>query len=227
MFNFFKRKEKPKTIAEISEIYRDQYRQFLNLMGWETLGSKPEILWVYTDLAGHNYYVAKNPWQGVTRGRLAAVEEASAAMERRYTREQGMEALHAILTSFQQCQKGNVEAAHLGYKQAWELYQVTKNSPSDEIMMQYALHLILTDGEAPDTIDPEILKEKRARAEGDAGLKAFFLNMAHSTLNSSLPILPHDGPSSMEKIEAEKVQKREASQKRLAKFMQTGKQKGS
>lgn len=218
--NWLKSKEKPKTIAEIAEMYRTQNREFLNSIGWTTLGSKPEIIWVYTDLAGHNYYVSRNPWQGVTRNRLAAVEEAAAALDRRFSRDEGLTRMHAILTAFQRCQKGDAEASYTGYKEALEFFQIMKSSPSNEILMQYALHLILTDGEDPQTIDPEILKEKRARAENDIALKAFFLNMAQTTANDSLPILPDVGPNFTEAQETDKSKKKEVLQKANQAFMQ-------
>lgn len=222
--NWFK--QKPKTIAEISAINHKSYLEYLGGLGWQTLGSKPEMILVYTDREGNNYYVAKNSWQGISRDRLAALERATLAMEYRMSREEVMKKLHSVSQNLLKCQRGDTEAAHNGYKEAWELLEIMKSAPSDQVLMQYALHVIYTDGENPETIDPEFIKMKSARAEADNALKAFFLNMAHSTVNNSLPILSQDGQNFMDQ-EAERQKKREASRMQLAKLKETGKLKGN
>ena len=105
------------------------------------------------------------------------------------------------------------------YKQAWEMYEIMKTAPSDQVLMQYALHILYTDGENPETLDPEFLKIKRHRAEKDDALRAFFLNMALSTANNYIPTSQQDGRDSLEKQKMEEQKKKEASQKRLRGFM--------
>ena len=221
---FWKNKPKIKSISEISAENQERYKSFLGSLGWDSLGSKPDLLLVFVDQEGNNYYVAKNSWQGVSRDRLAALEDATLAIEHRYSRYEIVSKMESILAGFQRCQKGDLEAAHLGYKEAWEIMAVMKASPSEEVLMQYAVNIIYTDGENPELLDPEILKMKRARAEGDTALKAFFLNMALNIVNSSFPALQQDIQSSSDQA-ADPTSKKEASQNRIKNFLQTAKQK--
>jgi hypothetical protein len=223
ILQFFKPKKKIPTIAEIAEINHAEYQKMLGGLGWDTLGSKPELILVYTDSKGNNYYIARNTWQGISRDRLAALERANLAMEYRMSRENIMEREAEKMREIQKAQRGDLAALQNAYKLSWETFEIMKAAPSDQILMEYAVHILYTDGENPEILDPEILKMKRDRAENDTGLRAFFLNMAHSAVNSSLPTLPHDGQNST--VEEEKQEGKKASQNRIANFIQQSKPK--
>lgn len=223
ILSFFKPKKHLPTIAEIAEINHAEYMKMLGGLGWGTFGSKPELILVYTDKDGNNYYIARNTWQGISRDRLAALERANLAMEYRMSRETIMEREAQKMTEIQKAQKGDLQALQNAYKLSWEDFEVMKAAPSDQILMEYAVHILYTNGENPEILDPEILKMKRERAENDTALKAFFLNMAHSVVNTSLPILPRDGQSSTE--DQEKQEKKQASQKRVQNFIAQSKLK--
>ena len=109
MFNWFKKRKKTASIAEIAEAHRVKYMEFLGALEFKMLGSAPELLHVYTDMAGNNYYVAKNSWQGISRERLAALEAATTAMEHRFTRAQALENWHKALSYFK-----HVKRSHSG-----------------------------------------------------------------------------------------------------------------
>ena len=226
--NWLKPKEKPKTIAEIAAENRKAYMEQLNIFGWETLGSEVEMLPVYIDASGNNYYVGKNIWQGVSSDRRFALEEAALAMEFRQSRQQRIEAGRERLLNMQKAINGDLEAARNAHKSQWEELEIMRKSPSDSILMEYAVHVLFTDGEDPNTLSPKMLQIKRDRAESDPGLRAFFLDMALASVNSFLPTLPHDGPGSSQEAETEqKRQKGEATRNRLQNFMNKGKEKTS
>lgn len=219
---FFWQKPKPpepKTIAQIAEENNRAHREFLDAIGWQTLGSEPELVQVYTDRDGNNYYVSRNSWQGVSRDRLAALETATTAMEYRMSREALLLNQQTVMELFRKCQGGDLEAAANGYKLAWEMWQTMKDAPSESVLMEYAVHLIYTDLENPETLSPTMLQTKRDRAAKDPGLRAFFLDMALATVNNSLPTLKQDGPPiSLEASEVEKARKREITRQRLENF---------
>jgi len=201
-WRFWKSRPKPKSIKQISAERHEQYKVLLKTIKWDSFGSEPEMMLVHTDLAGHNYYVPRQAYQGITRDRLAAVEAAAMAMEHRMSREQIMTTVSEILIRFEKCRAGAdvMQSATEGYSIALDMFNVMKNAPENEILMQYALNMIMTDGEDPTTISPSIMKEKRKRAENDPALLAFFLDTAHASLSDSLPTFPQHGPmSSLEK----------------------------
>lgn len=230
-FRFWDPKPKKRSIKDISEDRFRQYNELLKNIKWDTFGSPPEMLRVYTDLEGHNYYVPKNAYQGITRDRLAAVEAAAMAMETRMKREAFLLNMSEVLIRFEKCRAGNnvMQSATEGYQIALDMFNVMKNAPENEILMQYALHMILTDGEDPTGISPSILKEKRERAENDPALNAFFLDMAMQSLNDSLPILQQPGqmssqPEAMTK-EGQKQERVERTRKSISTFIKGGKPK--
>lgn len=225
---FWRPTTKPRSIKEISEDRFKQYNELLKTIRWDNFGSQPEMQLVYTDLEGHNYYVPKNAYQGITRDRLAAVEAAAMAMETRMKRETFLVNMSEVLIRFERCRAGNdvMLSATEGYQIALDMFNVMKNAPENEVLMQYALHMILTDGEDPTGISPSILKEKRERAEKDPALNAFFLDMAMQSLNDSLPILPQTGQTfSPTEPEAEtRKQRTERTAKAISNFISGGKQ---
>lgn len=214
-------KPKPKSIAEIAEANRKAYMEMLGVLKWDTLGSEPEMMWAYTDADGHNYYVPRNIWQGISRDRLTAIESASLALERRQSREQLMESLRKVLAQFQRCQNGELEAAHEGYAEAWKVLELARTAPSEQVLMEYAVHLIYTDGENPETISPSLLQIKRERAQNDTALKAFFLDIALSITQASLPISEPVGLDFSGILETEKPKpsKQEASRQKVSNFI--------
>lgn len=219
---FWKKKEPaPKTIAEIAEENHRAHRQFLEGIGWKTLGSEPELVQVYTDKEGNNYYVSRNSWQGVSRDRLAALEAATLAMEFRMTREALLVNQKTIMAYFQKCQGGDLASAAEGYKLAWEMWDIMRSAPSESVLMEYAVHLIYTDQENPETLSPSMLEIKRQRAASDPGLRAFFLDMAFNTAQNSLPISKPDGPHSSEPETGKQARERklELTRQRLENFM--------
>lgn len=226
IFSIFRPKktaQEPPTIAEIAQINHDEYQKMLGVLGWDTFGSKPELMLVYTDKQGNNYYIARNIWQGISRDRLAAIERANLAMEYRMSREAIMENEAQKMREIQKAQKGDLGALQTAYKLSWETFEVMKSAPSDQILMEYAVNILYTDGENPELFDPEFIKMKRERADNDPALRAFFLNMAQSAVNTSLPSLPPDGQSST--VDQEKQKKKEDSQKRVQNFIQQSKSK--
>lgn len=202
---FWHKKEVKKTVAEIAAENEEQHRSFLASIKWDTFGGEPEMIKVYTDQGGINYYVARNSWQGVSRDRLAALEAATLAMEYRFTREALMENQRSVMDFFQKCKEGDLEAAHKGYSLAWEAYEVMRTAPSEQVLLEYAVHLIYTDGENPQELSPTILKEKRDRAKEDIGLRAFFLDMSLAIVNASLPNSNQGGRNFTEKGEYQKA----------------------
>lgn len=215
MFNLkFWRKSTRKTISEIAEENHRQHREFLAAIGWQTLGSEPDMVLVYTDKDGNNYYIARNSWQGISRDRLAALEAATLAMEYRMSREQLLENQMAIMQFFQQCQAGSMQAAAEGYKKAWEMYEIMRLAPSEAILMEYAVHVIFTDQENPQSISPALMQMKRDRASVDVGLKAFFLDMALHTVQNSLPTSAqgslHSSPPKQQTAEGQKIRQNRA-----------------
>lgn len=218
-------KKNPKSIPEIAEANRKAYMEMLGGLKWDTLGSEPEMMWAYTDAAGHNYYVPRNIWQGISRDRLAALETASLALERRQSREQLMESLRKVLAQFQRCQNGDLEAAHEGYAEAWKVFELARSAPSEQVLLEYAVHLIYTDGESPETLSPSMLQIKRERAQSDTALKAFFLDMAHSITNNSMPISQPVGLDFSEHQQQEKPTKQEISRQKVSAFIAKSEQK--
>jgi len=226
--NWLKPKQKPKPIAEIAAENRKAYMDQLNIFGWDTLGSEVEMLPVYVDAKGYNYYIGKNIWQGVSSDRRFALEEAALAMEFRQSRQQRIEAGRERLLNMQKAINGDIEAARNAHKSQWEELEIMRKSPSDSILMEYAVHVLFTDGEDPNTLSPAMLQTKRDRAEIDPGLRAFFLDMALASVNNFLPTLPHDGPGFSQEEETEqKKRKGEATRNQLAAFMNKGKEKTS
>lgn len=220
---FWKKKEPaPKTIAEIAEENHRAHREFLEAIGWKTLGSEPELVRVYTDKEGNNYYVSRNSWQGVSRDRLAALEAATLAMEFRMTRETLLINQQTIMAYFQKCQTGDLASAAEGYKLAWEMWDIMRNAPSESVLMEYAVHLIYADQENPEILSPSMLEIKRQRAAADPGLRAFFLDMAFNTVQNSLPISkpggPHSSEQEQETEEQARARKRELTRQRLENF---------
>jgi hypothetical protein len=219
---FFWRKAPQKTIAEIAEENHRKHREFLAAISWQVLGSEPDLVRVYTDVEGNNYYVSKNSWQGISRDRLAALEDATIAMEYRMSRETVLLNQKMLLTYFQKAQGGDFAALQLGYKLAWEMMEVMTKAPNEHILLEYAVHLIFTDTENPEILSPHMLQLKRERAEKDPGLKAFFLDMSFHTAMNSLPTLKQGGqPSSQEipeELERKKQEKKAAMQKRFQNF---------
>lgn len=218
-------KPKPKSIPEIAAENRKAYMELLGGLKWDTLGSEPEMMWAYTDAAGHNYYVPRNIWQGISRDRLAALETASLALERRQSREQLMESLRKVLAQFQKCQNGDLEAAHEGYSEAWKVFELARSAPSEQVLLEYAVHLIYTDGESPETLSPSMLQIKRERAQSDTALKAFFLDMAHSITSNSMPISQPVGLDFSEPQQQEKQSKQQISKQRVSDFIAKSEQK--
>ena len=230
MTNPFKRKKEPEkpTITEIAQANRDAYMRQLNALGWETLGSEVEMIPVYVDASGHNYYIGKNIWQGDSSDRRFALEEAMQALEFRQSRQQRTEVGRERLLNLQKAINGDIEAARNAHKSQWEELEIMRKSPSEVLLIEYAVHVLFTDGEDPNTLSPAMLQIKRDRAESDPGLRAFFLDMALASVNSFLPILPHDGQgSSPEAVTEKKEKKREATRNQLAAFMSKGKEKKS
>lgn len=218
-------KQKPKSIQEIAAENRKAYMDMLGGLKWDTLGSEPEMMWAYTDASGHNYYVPRNIWQGISRDRLAALETASLALERRQSREQLMESLRKVLAQFQKCQNGDLEAAHEGYAEAWKVFELARSAPSEQVLLEYAVHLIYTDGESPETLSPSMLQIKRDRAESDPALKAFFLDMALSVTNNFMPTSQPVGLDFSEPQQQEKPSKQEISRQKVSNFINKSEQK--
>lgn len=227
MINWKFWKKKPKSIAEIAEAHRAAHKQKLEEWGWGTLGSKPEMIWAHTDENGNNYYVPRNLWQGVSRDRLSAIEAASTAIEHRMGREQILASMLEIMADFRKCQSADLQAAAEGYRRAWEIHDIMRTAPSEQVLIEYALHTIYTDGENPETLDPEFINMKRKNAESDQALRAFFLTMAQSTVSNSLPTSPPVGRNSSEMEAGEAKKKKEATRRHIENFMRRGRERGS
>ncbi len=222
--------KKPKTIAEVSKIHRKEYRKMLSCLDWQSFGSEPEMILVYTDRNGNNYYVSKNIWQGCSRDRLAALESAGLDVESRMSRPEMMSQLRKIMADCQRSQGGDVSGVYDAYKTAWEMHEIMKGTASEAALLEYAVNLIFTDGEDPRKMSPHIYQEKRDRAANDLELKAFFLDMAHSITQTSLPnsaqgFQDFSAPQPLTTEEANKA-KKEATRNRVTDFISKSKARG-
>lgn len=223
----FKQKEKPKTIEEIAAELRKSYAEFIKGLKWEALGGEPEMQWVYTDRAGNNYYLPKNIHQGVSRERLAVLESAGIDVESRMERPAMVERLRDIMEQCKRGQMGDVEGAYQAYKLTWEMHEIMMGSPSEVALMEYAVHLIYTDGEDPQKLSPIIIQEKRDRAAVDIELRAFFLDMGKLITDTSLPNWKQDGhdfsppPTQLEA----KKKKQEVTRSVVSRFIQASERK--
>lgn len=225
---FWKKKpEKPKTVEEIAAELRKSYSAYIRGLNWEALGGEPEMQWVYTDREGNNYYLPKNIWQGVSRDRLAVLESAGIDVESRMQRPAMIERLRAIMEQCKRGQMGEVEGAYEAYKLTYEMHEVVLGSPSEVALMEYAVHLIYTDGENPQKLSPGVIQEKRTRAARDIELRAFFLDMAKSITDTSLPNWKQDGLAfSPPQNPSEAQEKRkEASRSVVSRFLSKSEQK--
>lgn len=227
---FFQKKEPPaqKTITEIAEENRATYMEALKVLGWETLGAEVEMLPVYVDMAGNNYYVPRNIWQGISSDRRFALEEVMQALEFRQGRDSRILAAHERLILIQKGLNGDLQALRDAHKSQWEELEIMRKSPSEHTLMEYAVHIMYTDGEDPNSLSPAMLQMKRDRAAVDPGLRAFFLDAALATVNNSLPSLPQGGLDFSEEAAREaKRLKVEATRKRTQAFMENGNAKKS
>lgn len=224
MFDFLRRNKKlepsePMTIADVAATHREAYAQFIRGLNWKDFGSEPEMIWVYTDKAGHNYYVARDIWAGISRERLAALEMAGIELESRMKVAEMLESLKGIMSQCKRAQMGEVEGGYEAYKLTYEMYETMRTSPSEAVLMEYAVNLIYTDGENPQQLSPSIMQEKRNRANDDIELRAFFFDMALSITQTSLPTSQPDGPGSLSGPESQQSRK-EASKNAVNRFIQ-------
>ena len=214
----------PMTIADVAATHREAYAQFIRGLNWKDFGSEPEMIWVYTDNAGNNYYVARDIWAGISRERLAALEMAGIELESRMKQGALLESLLGIMAQCKRAQMGEVEGGYEAYKLTYDMYETMRASPSEAVLMEYAVNLIYTDGENPQQLSPSIMQEKRNRAGNDIELRAFFLDMALSITQTSLPISQPDGPGSLSGPESQQSRK-EASRSAVNRFIQASEQK--
>lgn len=222
---------KPLTISEVAQINRDEYKKMLSGLDWQAFGTEPELLWVYTDRLGYNYYVAKNIWQGCSRDRLAALESAGIDVECRMGRGELLTQLRKIMADCQRTQSGDVQGVYDAYKTAWEMHEIMSGTASEVALLEYAVNLIFTDGEDPRKMSPHIYQEKRNRAANDLELRAFFLDMAHSITQTSLPSSAQDlhvfsAPQKPITAEEAKEKKKEATRNRVSDFIAKSKARG-
>lgn len=173
MLKLFKRK----TAAEKA---RERYLKWLKSYTPKDSSQTIELLHVFTDRLGNNYYVIKDISR-MRRERQIRIEESLMAIEYGVSKTKITERLEEINSEFDKFNFRQPNPANLVKFQDRTknligdlLHRMNKINPED-LMLKAALYFIYIDGENPYTISAEDNQRKWENCQTDPELRAFFL----------------------------------------------------
>lgn len=173
MFGLFRKK----TRAEINE---KRYRNWLNSYISPTSNQKIELLRVFTDRKGNNYYVAKNIGH-ITRERAIGIEQTMTSIDYGIEKSEIVEWLQKFETELEKMPWNQPKSASLQKFQKNNLIHVKdflyrmEHIKVDDLLIQSGLYFFYIDGENPYLLNTELQQTKFENVKEDAELRAFFL----------------------------------------------------
>ena len=173
--------------AEQNEI---NYQKWLKTYIPETTKQRIELTRVFTDRAGNNFYILKNP-ANLTRERAQRIEEAMTAIDFGIHKTEVVEKLNGILETveempWQNMTRDKLKEFHTKSKdQLNDILYRLKSVKLDDLLLEAGLYFFYIDGENPYIINSETQQRKMDAIKKDDELRAFFLNSIEQILKGS------------------------------------------
>jgi hypothetical protein len=145
---------------------------------------------VFTDRAGNNFYILKNP-ANLTRERAQRIEEAMTAIDFGINKTEVVEKLNGILETveempWQNMTRDKLKEFHTKSKdQLNDILYRLKSVKLDDLLLEAGLYFFYIDGENPYIINSETQQRKMDAIKKDDELRAFFLNSIEQILKGS------------------------------------------
>jgi hypothetical protein len=145
---------------------------------------------VFTDRAGNNFYILKNP-ANLTRERAQRIEEAMTAIDFGIHKTEVVEKLNGILETveempWQNMTRDKLKEFHTKSKdQLNDILYRLKSVKLDDLLLEAGLYFFYIDGENPYIINSETQQRKMDAIKKDDELRAFFLNSIEQILKGS------------------------------------------
>ena len=173
-----------------AEQNESNYSKWLKTYIPETTKQRIELTRVFTDRAGNNFYILKNP-ANLTRERAQRIEEAMTAIDFGIHKTEVVEKLNDILETveempWQNMTRDKLKEFHTKSKDKLNdiLYRL-KSVKLDDLLLEAGLYFFYIDGENPYIINSETQQRKMEAIKKDDELRAFFLNSIEQILKGS------------------------------------------
>ena len=183
LLRFFKKKSR----AELNE---RNYQKWLKNYIPETTNQRIELTRVFTDRAGNNFYILKNP-ANLTRERAQRIEEAMLAVDYGIHKSEIVDKLTGILQTvddmpWQNMTREKLREFHTKSKdQLNDILYRLKSVKVDDLLLEAGMYFFYIDGENPYIINSETQQRKADAVRNDDELRAFFLNSIEQILKGS------------------------------------------
>jgi hypothetical protein len=166
------------------------YSKWLRTYIPETTKQRIELTRVFTDRAGNNFYILKNP-ANLTRERAQRIEEAMTAIDYGIHKNEVVEKLSSILETvedmpWQNMTRDKLKEFHTKSKdQLNDIIYRLKSVKIDDLLLEAGLYFFYIDNENPYIINSETQQRKMDAIRKDDELRAFFLNSIEQILKGS------------------------------------------
>lgn len=173
-----------------AEQNESNYQKWLKTYIPETTKQRIELTRVFTDRAGNNFYILKNP-ANLTRERAQRIEEAMTAIDFGINKTEVVEKLSSMLETvedmpWQNMTRDKLKEFHTKSKdQLNDILYRLKNVKIDDLLLEAGLYFFYIDGENPYIINSETQQRKMDAIKNDDELRAFFLNSIEQILKGS------------------------------------------
>ena len=173
-----------------AEQNESNYQKWLKIYIPETTKQRIELTRVFTDRAGNNFYILKNP-ANLTRERAQRIEEAMTAIDFGINKTEVVEKLNGMLETvedmpWQNMTRDKLKEFHTKSKdQLNDILYRLKNVKIDDLLLEAGLYFFFIDNENPYIINSETQQRKMDAIKKDDELRAFFLNSIEQILKGS------------------------------------------
>ena len=169
------------------------YQNWLKQYIPTTTNQKIELIRVFTDRSGNNFYILKNPAH-LTRERSQRIEESLLAIEFGVSKEEIENKLNGLLDEIKEFPWQNMTRDKLrqfveqSQNDIGDLLYRMKRIKLDDMLLQAGLYFFYIDGENPYIINEETQQRKLDCIKQDDELRSFFLNSIEEILKGSTGI---------------------------------------
>ena len=173
-----------------AEQNESNYQKWLKTYIPETTNQRIELTRVFTDRAGNNFYILKNP-ANLTRERAQRIEECMLAIDYGIHKNEVVDKLTGILETIDEMPWANMTRDKLkefhtkSKDQLNDILYRLKSVKLDDLLVEAGTYFFYIDGENPYIINSETQQRKIDAIRKDDELRAFFLNSIEQILKGS------------------------------------------
>lgn len=183
MFQLFRKKTR-------EERNERKYRKWLRSYTPSTTNTKIDLVRVFTDRNGRNYYVAKDIGT-ITKERTERIEQTMVDIDWNVPKSEIIERMADIMETVKNAPYSNYSPTKLrtfvedATNQIGDLLFRMKSIRVDDLLIESALYFFYVDNENPYVIDPDVQAVKLDAVRNDPELRAFFLATIEQILSVS------------------------------------------